>query len=301
MSRQVYPTDEVAHLWAHGTQETARNPQHNLYFTGDTIYSYRDSYPIARRVSTKTGVVVLVQEDTYSNTTARHIHMVRQAVSHLETIDVAYVEDGRHKENLKWFAEEIEKHGMSAARARESYSRDMKISRLERAVKEANLYCEVFGLKTRFESTTDIPTLKRQAKEKTLAELAKKALDERKADKAARESIEKFRAGLPLSEIGSVSADTAKRIGVNGALLRLTGDRTEIETSKGVRIPVDHAKRGLRLIQTVRESGQEYQRNGHTIHLGPYAVDRIDTEGNLTAGCHYVAWNEIERIGKEIG
>jgi hypothetical protein len=33
-------TGEIPHLWAHRTQDDARNKQGNLYFTGDTIYSY---------------------------------------------------------------------------------------------------------------------------------------------------------------------------------------------------------------------------------------------------------------------
>ena len=37
--RTVWPVDMVAHLWAHKSQDFARNPGHNFYFHGDTIYS----------------------------------------------------------------------------------------------------------------------------------------------------------------------------------------------------------------------------------------------------------------------
>ena len=34
--KHVYPTNEIAHLWAHKTQTSARNGQGNFYFDGDT-------------------------------------------------------------------------------------------------------------------------------------------------------------------------------------------------------------------------------------------------------------------------
>lgn len=75
--RQVYPTGEIAHKWAHATQESARNPQGNFYFRGDTIYSYRDSWPLARIYRHKTrGVLVLLNSSRYSVTTSGHAHRV---------------------------------------------------------------------------------------------------------------------------------------------------------------------------------------------------------------------------------
>jgi hypothetical protein len=78
------------------------------------------------------------------------------------------------------------------------------------------------------------------------------------------------------------------------AMLRIIGD--EVQTSRGVRFPISHAKRGLAFVRKVRESGQAYVRNGHTIHLGPYAIDRIEPDGTVKAGCHVVSWKEIQRI-----
>lgn len=39
-SKQVFRTNEVPHLWAHRTQNSARNAQGNLYFEDGIIYSY---------------------------------------------------------------------------------------------------------------------------------------------------------------------------------------------------------------------------------------------------------------------
>jgi hypothetical protein len=78
------------------------------------------------------------------------------------------------------------------------------------------------------------------------------------------------------------------------AMLRIDGD--EVVTSRGARFPVSHAKRALAFVRKVRESGQAYVRNGHTLHIGPYAIDRIEADGTVKAGCHVVSWEEIESI-----
>jgi hypothetical protein len=79
-------------------------------------------------------------------------------------------------------------------------------------------------------------------------------------------------------------------------MLRVSSDGTEVETSRGARVPVSHALRGLRFVRAVVSKGETYQRNGHTLHLGHYAIDRIDVDGTLHAGCHVISLAEIERI-----
>jgi hypothetical protein len=57
--KHVFDTGEIPHLWAHQTQDEARNRQGNLYFTGDTIYSYGSHFPIARRVTNDAGELAI--------------------------------------------------------------------------------------------------------------------------------------------------------------------------------------------------------------------------------------------------
>ena len=66
MSRQryVYPTEEIPHKWVHQTQDSARNPQGNLFFEGDTLYSYRTSAPIAKLYGPKRDGARLVLSGT---------------------------------------------------------------------------------------------------------------------------------------------------------------------------------------------------------------------------------------------
>lgn len=65
-TKHVFDTNEVPYLWAHQTQSDARNAQGNLYFRGDTIYSYGEHFPIARHVTnSKCKPAVLFTTRTY--------------------------------------------------------------------------------------------------------------------------------------------------------------------------------------------------------------------------------------------
>jgi hypothetical protein len=141
-TREVFVTGEIPHLWAHKVQPSARNPQGNLYYRDSTIYSYRDSFPIAAHVNGKAKTPgILLTTDTYSSTTNGHIHAVRLAIpSGVPTFNVPHVlssiERGkydratgdwtpyktpriiyRHTENLESYATRIDDAISKAAKA----------------------------------------------------------------------------------------------------------------------------------------------------------------------------------------
>src|SRR5436190_24347448 len=83
--KTVFDTGEIPHLWAHKVQESARNAQGNLYFDGETIYSYGSHFPIARHTvdnPTKKNpkLAVLFTTRSYSVTTSGHVSAVRSAI-----------------------------------------------------------------------------------------------------------------------------------------------------------------------------------------------------------------------------
>lgn len=84
-----------------------------------------------------------------------------------------------------------------------------------------------------------------------------------------------------------------------GALLRVNG--SDLETSHGARVPLDHAIRAFRFVKLCRESGKGWNRNGRTLRVGHYTVDRIEPSGDFVAGCHRIHWQECERIARAIG
>ncbi len=80
--------------------------------------------------------------------------------------------------------------------------------------------------------------------------------------------------------------------------LRIVGD--QVETSLGASVPLAHAAAGLALVRRIMQRGKPYQRNGHTVHLGHYAIDSIAVDGTLHAGCHTILIEEINRIAPQI-
>jgi hypothetical protein len=115
-AKHVFKTSEIPHLWAHQTQDSARNSQGNLYFSGPTIYSYGSHFPIASHVTNKRGEkAVLVTTRTYSPTTSGHVSAVRSSIPRdVLTFDVPrvminanrYGNDADHAHNLDHFVAE---------------------------------------------------------------------------------------------------------------------------------------------------------------------------------------------------
>lgn len=69
---------EVAHYWAHQLKKYARSG--NMYFYGDTIYSYGDHFPMAKVITYKGKKAYVVNSDRYSNSTSKHQNIVSESI-----------------------------------------------------------------------------------------------------------------------------------------------------------------------------------------------------------------------------
>jgi|GEM_PF-3378619 len=419
-TKHVFPTDEIAHLWAHKTQDDARNPGGNFYFRGDTIYSYGSHFPIARHVTNDKGeAAVLFTNQKWSNTTAKHINYVRRSIP--DGVPVFYVEDlsrdsgrdpknaydsqrkdvealikrlqgtrpdnryeykvktskvkfnalvgrdkeasevdavaGRnvvaHKGNTNWrdngywtlavrngvnagttiqsglsktearimldILDSIKTWDVSTAEKRDRLYK--KVAKAHEVAKEfgsisrnpgtlAKLYTKLrtkvyavnsigdfFGYGPAVEIPADLDYLNdvMVAHDATVAAARLKGRATRDTRWARQQENERktFEERLPLWLAGeSVSLPSQYMTGTS--YLRVKDN--EVQTSQGARVPLEHVKKALPVVLAYVQNGREYHRNGHTIHLGHYAIDSIDTQGNLRAGCHLFNKAEIERF-----
>lgn len=170
--REVFKTDEIPHLWAHQTQAQARNAQGNLYFRGPTIYSYRDSWPLARIYAKARSypkgapmpdpaalpsgcALVLTNSERYSVTTAQQQSEVNRAASHLLCVAVPNVElmiggyprkDG-HAQNLQHFTDAAAGLLAQAQRAMQSSNVTWREERARMLLENAARYMEFFGIR----------------------------------------------------------------------------------------------------------------------------------------------------------
>ena len=286
-TRHVYPVDMVAHLWAHKAQDSARNGG-NFYFEGDTIYSYGSHFPIARHVETRRGRAVLFTTRDYSVTTSGHKWAVLGACKHLTVFHVQHPTDTNRKAQFAEYRERYLALARKYSRARSN--KPWILGSLRDLIDEANRFAQFFGLRCRLSLPDDLSGMVAECRAIEKREWERKQREERKREREALERVQKWVDG---------ESDFLCQQSYGPIRLRIKGD--ELQTSRGASVPLAHAVKAFRVIKRLRSKGESYERNGHTIHLGHFALDAIDPQGNVTAGCHNVAWEEIERVATLAG
>lgn len=307
--REVFPTGEIAHLWAHQSQLGARNPQGNFSFAGLELRSY--STVIARLVKGKGGhMVALHANRSWSNTTNGHQSAGRSATSHLASIDVADWDCDRrgkvdHKANLKDFRQRIADQAAKVQRARDRKYYEFIV--LDDLLNDARGYCQAFGLATQFDTPADFDRHAEDAKareyrataQQRQAERDRKRQERWTKERQEREAAAKMSTAELLEKwLAGESCYASRFRELPTAYARIRGDM--LETTLGARVPLEHVRRAIPIVLRLIERGEAYQRNGHTIHLGHYALDSIDTAGTVRAGCHTFQRAEVERIAAEL-
>src|ERR1039458_8978851 len=295
--RHVYPNHEIPHLWAHQSQDKARNSTGSLYFEGMTIYSYGSHFPIARHVTNARGEkAVLFTTVNHSVTTTGHCSTVAHAIPpnipvfHVPHLRNSWDELPDNADNVESYVRRISELLGKAKRAR--VNRDWHQREALALREQLRGYVAFFDLIAALPESNELDELEAWIREHEAEERQRREEAARIAERVRRrdqaEQIQRFLAGDPYpSYVAGVSP-----------MLRVVGD--EVETSLGARFPRAHAIRGLAFVRKVRASGQEYVRNGHTIHLGNYVIDRIDSDGSVHAGGHVVRGEAIERIAPQL-
>lgn len=309
--RTVYNTSEIAHLWANQKVPEARNRQGNFYFNGDTIYSYGSHFPIARLVTRKGKQIVLMTVQTYSNSTAKHIHMTRMACRHL-TVMAVPKPSASSREILAFYREECNR-AISTAR---KYNRGVcvldAVCRCEHMVTTFNAYAEMFSLRTRLSLPSDWKDLtvkgerchaEHHARREEQMRLAKV-----EAERVAALARKKFEEILPEWEAGKFPTVNLPRTGVIYLRRRSRGSHKEdlVETSAGAVVTLSFVRSLWALIQTARKTlspilNVEIDPSDTSSTIRTYRVDRIDPDGSVHAGCHHIAWEQVKRFAKQLG
>jgi hypothetical protein len=308
----------VAHLWFHQVQDSARNSCRSFFFRGSVIYSWGEHFPIARLVQRRNKTAVLFTDRTSSSSTSGHMSTVRSAIPERTTVfhvlnpskqrypglsrygggyfDDAEPDAQTHAENIANYVSRLTTAIDKAGRARSSHAKSWQTRGAKSLRQEVIAYAEFFKLK--LPKLPEVPNI--SAVQLRKMDERQKWLEETRAERVAKKyarDFERWRNGE------SVTLPRSRRWRYKSSIptmLRLTADGQEVETSLGARVPVLHAKRALKFVRQVVASGQAYERNGHTFHVGHYAVDRIEPNGELVAGCHRIPFAEIERIAPKL-
>lgn len=296
--KTVFTNDEIPHLWAHKVQPHARGTG-SISFRDETGYSY--AMPICRHAKAKDGTpCILFTTDGYSVTTSKHKSMFYRAIpSGIPVYLVSYVmadsKEG-HAANVKEMDASIVRAHANLIKTRKGTLKARHLGyELARQVENRNKYAVAFKVRVKPLSTEQAEALAQKfAKD---AEKARKLSEKRAKERETAERVEHAEkvAQWLAHEIDYIPRYSWDR----SALLRVNGD--EMETSQGARVPLTHARRAVARVVKVRASGQSWHRNGSTLPVGHYHIDSISETGDVVAGCHRIAWEEIERFAKSQG
>lgn len=276
-----FRSDEIAHIWAHKSAPRGEAPG-AMSFDGDSFRSY--GTVIGRHITHKGMEAVLVNETSYSVTTAKHLGIMRRAIAGMHIFRIGGIDRGSSLRDVsgadifEYAISEADKAQQRATKARTH--KDYLLSRAAGWLERAKAANEFFGLRRK----CDDQAIARLQASKERAEREQK----RKA--AARDLAARLEQQAAYEAWKQGEQDGYFNVSLFPVAFRVEAD--ELVSSLGARVPIHEARVAFRFIQS-RKSG--WQRNGETCPVGHYQLDTINAEG-VKAGCHRITWEEITRL-----
>lgn len=304
--RNVWPTEQIAHMWAHQTQFSARN-YGNFHYEGRNLYSYNTV--IAVRLETRKGIAFMLASRSWSSTTNKHQQEARRAVfGTVFTVADIHADTLReHKMNLQLLINHAEETAVKATRARSqaNYYAASVVKQLE----HAREYARYFNVRSPKVPDLDVAGLALAAKERTAKATAQETArqaEQRKARQAYDEMvtsqmpllIRQWRAGqdslafLYNSHEQRVSTYALTQAN-GGALMRLSGN--VVETNQNATVPADQVRRLAPVLLHVMTNAPERCAEFIGKHVGSFAIRAMDSE-TVNVGCHTFKREEIQHI-----
>lgn len=285
MRTKYSSNSELSHIWANDPDPSIGKSANSMSCQNGKLYSY--STCIAQII----GDTVIYNTASYSVTTSKQQGYMQSATSHYSKkiyLDIPRRGLDSLVFNQRDFEEIVIKPNANKANdLLVKASRSKKYATLYSGqafsiIKNLEKYALFTGL---FYSCPDIDDLQ---------ELAIKADKEAKA-------LEKIRRAERIKEQAEALINWRKGEDVRNRFeitaLRIKED--QIETTKGARIPLEHAVKFWGLIKSWHEKGVSYVKDHHSIHLGNYSVNRFENDV-LTVGCHSIPYSEIESIAHQL-
>lgn len=261
--KTVFENRMVAHVWAQQNQSEGRSSNSQFYFRDKTIFSYRDSWPLATFVKPNE---VLLNTQRISLTTSKHLSYVRQALNH--DAKIWHVDCGIIKNPdafLKLTPKKREKFLADKA-AKETASNKAYKNQLAKNARQR-----------RKEKTA--------ADKLTLDQLITKWRNRETLNQHEQNAIKnKWREENP----GERQTD----------FLRYK-DAGTIETNRGAEVPTTHVKKAWAYLKKIDRKTLIDAPINIGMKVGLFKIDQVNEKG-IQAGCHFINWQELETIGKQL-
>lgn len=293
MKRKFSTIEDCIHVYAQFSQDQGESG--NVFFYGNTLYSYGHHFPLAHRTTNDKGEnCILLNGRTYSNSTTRHQGITRASTRQYFQI-TSFGMDSNTKYDGTTSQEEHARHIEYYIREFKSIAEKLAVSRkpakwIEEAkwLEEKNrVYLNFFGLtpsqeyQQAYQQATEVSEeLKAKVKAQQAEILAQKkarAIDEAKAYEV---KIQEWIAGERQSLYPRPKID----------ILRRSGDQV-VETSQGVKMTIQEAKAiYLQLVRHELKAGDKV--------LTGYTVSKVN--GTVNIGCHTFDTEYLLNFGKSL-
>ena len=301
--KTIFTNDMVAHVWAQQKQSDGRTASGNFYFVNETLYSYGSHFIVAKFVEHDGKKAILVNTDTYSNSTNKHqaaarsaIHGTSLTVIYCSFLNSIYGGGGIHESNKQGWLKQIKQSTILAAKARlrsDSHMRDVA-----NYVKQARTYSSFFKLGWRIVEPKLSPKFIADTKAKQKRDSLR--LKKRNHDRAVALIKDKAIASVKWlrGEINSFPSSLRDRTNI---LLRIKGET--VETSEGASVPVKDARKLFPLVKLCHDNKKLINTygDGDNVQVGHFNLRRIEPTGDIQIGCHFIKWAQIERISMSLG
>jgi len=254
-----------------------------MFIIDDTIFSYGRHFPMARHING----VILFTTDTYSNTTAKQLSQLRNAI--YQTVynvpDVLAHDHSAHLANFEDYRERFNALLEKASKARNN--KEWLLDQASTLAAQANSYAYNFDVKHAPINTDniDLDNIKEVVKARKAEEKAKAEKAEKKRQREQAKQIKAWQNCEP-----NTRAPSTKK-----TYLRLVGD--SIQTSKAASIPVNDARLLWDMVTTCRNEKQSFKPS-EQLSVGHYSLTGIDSKGNIKVNCHYIEYDQLKRMAK---
>lgn len=275
---------ECIHVFAQFSQDQGKSG--NVFFYGNTLYSYGYHFPLANRITNAKGEkAVLLNGRSYSNSTSKHQNWTAQATSHYNQI-ISFGMDRNsttnHEANEQHYIREFDTIANNLSVARRPAGWIEKANTLN---DQAFEYFTFFGLIPSQEYQTAYHNATNPSEEiKTMVKAQQAETLRRKKE---RESEEKKSLELKISEWIAGERDYLPRMEIS--ILRKIGD--QVETSQGIKMTIQQARAiYLQLKRQELKAGSSV--------LDHYTV--ISVNGVVKIGCHTFDTEYLLTFGKSL-
>jgi hypothetical protein len=277
MKKVFNTSDQVIHLFAQRTQSEARCS--NVFFDDmNRIYSYGRHYLLGEfQTNDKGELAIIINDEGYSNTTAKHIREISQATRQYKRFYEMSIVPQKVLNQLEHYADKLQK-----AKKPELYINPAEV-----------LYTKFQEYQTWYGKSNDITTLEKiESCIKTFRggsypEYMAKRAEEIKQDQIRRAKLEHADHCHKLLKFFRYESDYVYG---NEDYVRISKDNEFIETSQRVRVPIREAK----VLYSLIKNGKDIK----GFNIGGYTV--IGLNGVLKVGCHKINVKNMNRIGEKI-